>query len=246
MKSKLLVLSLALVSMSIEAQWSAGIATIGSATPYKGLSSETIVIPIVSYEGERLLWRGPSIQYKLTGLNRNEPSFRLSADLAPNELEADKSSALAGIDNRDFSFLIGIRYIYPSRFGEFSALLQTDATNKHDGQRGALNFDRVLLRASDRSWAFTGGVQLEYLSDNYTTYYFGVSQEESFDSGFAEYEVDAVLQGGITLGGYYQFAGNWQVTAQSRWLSLASDIKNSPIVNDSSSIDGFVGLTYQF
>ncbi|WP_371195875.1 MipA/OmpV family protein [Glaciecola sp. SC05] len=246
MKPNTLLLTALLFSTGVHAQWSAGVAGIGSATPYKGLSSESIVIPIVSYEGERVIWRGPSLQYKLSGLKRNQPSLRLSIDLAPNELEAEESIELSGIETRDLSFLAGIRYIHPTEIGEFSAVLQTDITNKHDGIRGAVNFDRVLFSAADRSWALIGGVQVEYLNDRYANYYFGVSEAESIASNFAEYEVDALWQGGLTLGGYYRFAGNWQFTAQTRWLSLATDIKDSPIVDDSSSIDGFVGLTYQF
>jgi outer membrane protein len=246
MKHKYSFLALAFLSGAAHAQWSAGIGAIGSATPYKGLKTEAFVIPIVAYEGERILWRGPSLQYKLTGLNRNEPSLRLSVELAPNELEVDESDELDGIEKRDFSVLAGIRYIYPTAIGEFSAVFQTDITNKHDGQRGAVNFERVLTSAPDRSWALTAGVQVEYLSDNYATYYFGVSQEEANNSEFAQYEVDAVWQGGVTFGGYYRFAESWQVVAQTRWLSLASDIKDSPIVEDSSTLDGFVGVTYQF
>ncbi|MFC4699722.1 MipA/OmpV family protein [Glaciecola siphonariae] len=228
------------------AQWSAGVGAVGSATPYKGLSTEFIVIPIAAYEGERVIWRGPSLQYKITGLNRNEPSLRLSVDLAPNALEADESDELTGIEERDLSFLAGVRYIYPTAFGEFSGVYQTDVSNKHNGQRGALNFERLIASAANRSWAITAGLQLEHLSDNYANYYFGVSQQEAAVSEFSAYDLDAVWQGGVTVGGYYRFANNWQLVAQSRWLSLASDIKNSPIVDGSSTIDGFVGLTYQF
>ncbi|WP_395342558.1 MipA/OmpV family protein [Ningiella sp. W23] len=228
------------------AQWSAGVAAIGSATPYEGLSTESIVIPIVAYEGERLIWRGPSLRYKLTGVKRGEPSLQISVELAPNELEADQSAELVGIEERDISFLAGLRYVHPSKIGEFSAVFQTDITGKHNGQRGALNFQRPLLRDKQGAWVLTGGIQVEYLSDNYADYYFGVSAVEEAASSFSQYRVDDVWQGGITLGGFYRFNDKWQLTAQTRLISLANEVKDSPIVADSATFDGFIGVTYQF
>jgi outer membrane protein len=241
-----LTITTLLTPISAYAEWSYGIAGIGSLTPYKGLDSETRIFPIASYEGERVIWRGPSIQYKLTGLKRGEPSLRMRLDMAPNELEASESRELTGIRDRDFSFLAGISYIYPTQYGELSAMLQTDVTNKHNGQRAAFNFDRVLLQAEKRQWAITAGVQLEYLSDNYADYYYGVSQAEAALSAFAQYEVDAVWQGGLTLGGYYQFNQHWMAVIQTRYLQLDDEITNSPIVSGDYTVDGFVGVTYQF
>jgi len=234
------------ISLPVYAQWSAGVAGIGSIGPYKGLSSESIVVPIAAYEGERLIWRGPSIQYKVSGLNRGEPSLSLSLDLAPNELEADESSELSGIENRDFSVLAGARYSYPTRHGEFSVVLQTDVSGKHQGQRGALNFDRVVLQDPNRQWMVTAGAQIEYLSDKYTDYYFGVSSTEAALSAFSEYKADALWQAGLTLGGFYRFYDDWQVVVQTRYLNLADEVTNSPLVEDDFTVDGFIGVTYQF
>jgi outer membrane protein len=236
----------ALVNTSAHAQWSYGVMGIGSLTPYKGLSSESLVVPIVAYEGERLIWRGPSVQYKLTGLQRGQPSLRVSLELAPNELQANESNELVGIQDRDLSVLGGVRYIYPTAYGEFSAVFQTDLTNTHSGQRGAMNFEPVLFQDASRQWAVTGGVQLEYLSDDYAHYYFGVSAAEAAVSNFTEYQVDAIWQAGLTLGGYYRFNKNWQGIIQTRYLSLADEVSNSPIVDSKYTIDGLIGVTYRF
>jgi outer membrane protein len=241
-----LIATAGLTNSPVYAQWSYGIIGIGSLTPYKGLSSESLVIPVASYEGERVIWRGPSIQYKLTGIPRGKPSWRLSLDMAPNELEANESSELMGIEDRDFSLLAGVRYIYPTQYGELSAVLQTDVSNKHSGQRAAINFERVLFQHQERHWALTAGIQMEYLSDRYADYYFGVSAPEAAASNYAEYQVNAVWQGGITFGGYYQFTENWQGIIQTRYLRLADEVTNSPIVTDDYTVDGLMGITYQF
>lgn len=241
-----LMVTTGLASRPADAEWSYGVVGIGSLTPYKGLGSESMLIPIASYEGERVIWRGPSIQYKLTGLQRGQPSVRLSLDLAPNELEASESAELSGIQDRDFSLLAGIRYIYPTQYGELSAVFQTDVTHRHSGQRGAINFERVLFQHDKRQWAVTAGIQLEYLSDNYANYYFGVSQGEAAFSNFVEYQADAVWQAGLTLDAYYRFNENWQALIQTRYLRLAGEVINSPIVDDNYTVNGLIGVTYQF
>jgi outer membrane protein len=88
----ILVLSFSLLfSASLMAKWSAGVATIVPSNPYLGTDTEVRVLPIVTYEGERLSWRGPSLSYKLSGFERGEPSFALSLNLAPNQLDTDDS-----------------------------------------------------------------------------------------------------------------------------------------------------------
>lgn len=157
MKRIIIAMALAVVvNTPAHAQWSYGVLGIGFSMPYKATESQSMIVPAAMYDGERVIWRGPSLQYKLTGLQRDEPSFRLSLELAPNELEVE-SDALSGIEDRDFSVLAGFRYIYPTQYGRFSAVFQTDVTNKHNGQRGAANFRRMILQGEKRQWAITAG-----------------------------------------------------------------------------------------
>lgn len=245
MKRIIVIIVIALLNTPAYAQWSYGVLGIGLIRPYQGTSSNSIVVPAALYQGERVIWRGPSLQYKLTGLQQSEPSLRLSLEMAPNELEVENSE-LSGIEDRDFSLLAGLRYIYPTRYGQLSAVFQTDVTSTHNGQRGAINFRRVLFEGESRQWAITTGAQLEYLSDSYADYYFGVSEKEATASNFTRYNVDEVWQGGITLGGYYQFNKNWRAIVQTRYLRLADGITNSPIIDEDFTVNGIIGITYQF
>ena len=43
---------------------------------------------------------------------------------------------------------------------------------------------------------------MEYLSAGYVDYYFGVDLDEQHNPTFSQYQVDSVVQLGITLGGY--------------------------------------------
>jgi outer membrane protein len=140
-----------LFSPLLLAQWSAGVATIFPSNPYIGTDTEIKVLPIVTYEGKRLSWRGPSLAYKLTGFEYDEPSFALSVNLAPNELDTDDSDRLDGIKDRDFSFMFGASYTHPLDFATLSISLETDISNKHQGQRAVVGFQRTLLLMQNAS-----------------------------------------------------------------------------------------------
>jgi outer membrane protein len=234
------------MSSPLLAKWSGGIATIVPSSPYLGTDTEIRVLPILTYEGERLSWRGPSLAYKLSGLKRGEPSFSLNLGLAPNKLDTDDSDSLEGINNRDFSFMLGGTYTHPFDFATLTLSIETDISNKHQGQRAVIAGQKTLLTHKQRKWAVNLGIQLEYLSADYANYYFGVDADEQANSAFSQYNVDSVVQPGVTLGGYYLINQQWNLVANLRWQTLPSDIKNSPIVDGSSAVNGFFGLLYSF
>ena len=235
-----------LFSPMLLAQWSAGVATIFPSNPYLGTDTEIKVLPIITYEGKRLSWRGPSLAYKLSGLEMGEPSFALSLNLAPNELDTNDSDRLNGIKDRDFSFMLGVNYSHPLDFATVSVSFETDISNKHQGQRAVVGLQRPLLTHPKRKWMINLGAELEYLSADYADYYFGVDADEQNNSVYSQYQVGSVFQPGVTLGGYYQINKHWNMVANLRWQSLPGDVKNSPIVDGSGALNGFFGLLYAF
>ncbi len=246
MKNILVLFFSLLFSTSLLAQWSGGVATIIPSSPYLGTDTEMRVLPIISYEGERFSWRGPSLAYKVTGVQRGEPSFVLSLNLAPNQLDTDESDRLEGINDRDFSFMFGASYTHPFDFATVSVSLETDVSNKHQGQRAVVGVQRTLFAHAQRKWMVNLGAELEYLSADYANYYFGVDLDEQQNSIFSQYQLGSVVQPGVTLGGYYQINQKWNLVANLRWQTLSSDVENSPIVEGSGALNGFFGLLYAF
>ncbi len=181
--------------------------------------------------------------YKLSGFERGEPSIGLSVNLAPNELDINDSDKLNGIKDRDFSFMFGVNYSHTLDFATISVSLETDISNRHQGQRAVVGLERTLFTHPKREWMINLGAELEYL---YADYYFGVDADEQNNSVYSQYEVGSVLPLGVTLGGYYQINKQWNMVANLRWQSLPSDVKNSPIVDGSGAVNGFFGLLYAF
>jgi outer membrane protein len=190
-----------LFSSSLLAQWSGGVATIVLSNPYLGTDTEIRVLPIITYEGKRLSWRGPSLAYKLSGFGRSEPSFSLSLNLAPNQLDTVDSDRLDGINDRKFLFMFGANYTHPFDFATALVSIETDISNKHKGHRAVVGLQKPLFAAAKRKWIVNLSVELEYLSNDYADYYFSIDLQEQANSVYSQYQVGSVMQPGVTLGG---------------------------------------------
>ena len=60
------------------------------------------------------------------------------------------------------------------------------------------------------------------------------------------YAGDETLNVKAELGFIRPFRNGWTFLAQADWESLGSEIIDSPIVNESDSLGGFVALAYTF
>lgn len=227
-------------------QWSAGAVGILQSTPYSGGESGATVFPAIAYQGEKLVLRGPFADYYLVGSERALPSVSITVGLGPNQLEVDGDATLLGIEDRNGSVLGGVKVAYAIWGGTISASLTTDLTNEHQGQRALLAWQRPVLSATNRRWQLFAGAELEYLSEDYANYYFGISDTEANQSRFSTYTSGSVIQPSLTLSGYYNISENWQVIGNLGWQFLASDIKESPIVDQSGVPTGLIGIIYNF
>lgn len=151
-------------------------------------------------------------------------------------------SEFTTLDDRDFSMLAGIEY--SAYFGRHELQLQylSDATGTHDGEQ---------IKAALTS-TYTGHktqvditVGLTWKSDEYLTYYYGLSANEA-PQRIGAYELDSGTNKMIRFG--WQRAINekwrWQLTLQ--YEHLDSEISNSPIVEKEYVYTGFIGTVYDF
>lgn len=227
-------------------QWSAGPVGILQASPYAGGESGLMIFPGVAYQGEKFSLRGPFADYYVYGSAREDIAIAVTLALGPNQLEVDGDQALAGIEDRDSGLLGGVRLEYGIWDGTASLALQSDVTDESGGQRIVAGWQKPLFESDPRKWMFSAGVQVEWISDDYADYYFGVSEAEAAASRFNAYEASSVVQPSLTFAGYYNFDENWQFIYNLDWQFLASDIENSPIVDQSSVASGVIGLVYNF
>ncbi|MGI9201267.1 MAG: DUF2141 domain-containing protein, partial [Woeseiaceae bacterium] len=88
-----------------------GAGVIGQSSPYLG-SDTTVLqpIPAITYNGERLQWLGPTVQYGLLGVGKSR--LALSASYRVGAYEEDDSPALAGLGDRESTLMAGLGFRY--------------------------------------------------------------------------------------------------------------------------------------
>lgn len=246
MKKILTVAVLLLLAAGAQAQWSAGVIGLGQSNPYIGGKTGVDVFPVVAYQGEKLVWRGPFLDYFVMGTSRSDESFSVNIAFAPADFDPDGDVNLIGIEERKNSVMAGFTYNQALWTGTISASLQTELTNRHQGQRATVGWQKAIARHTEFKWQITAGIELEYISADYADYYYGVSATEAANSSFDAYDVGGVVQPQATVGGFYRFAESWQLIANIGLQRLDSKVQDSPIIDADWVADGFVGVVYNF
>jgi MipA family protein len=98
--------------------------------------------------------------------------------------------------------------------------------------------DRVML---------TARIGATYADDDYMQNYFGVSGEQSADSGFREFDAEAGFKDVFAeIGLKAQLDAHWDVRGSVRYSRLVGDAADSPIVETEDQFTGLVGVSYKF
>jgi outer membrane protein len=87
---------------------------------------------------------------------------------------------------------------------------------------------------------------MEYSSENYNDYYYGVSRKEARRSGLNSYDADDGWSPYLELTASYKFAADWNVYATGRYHRLSDEVKDSPMVDKSWTGLMSMGVTYSF
>ncbi len=110
--------------------------------PYRAFDDKARVLPLLVYANDYLSVLGPVVDVKLP--SSGPLSFRLRARYAGEGYEADDSSYLAGMEERDASFWLGAAASWRNEIANLSAELLADISGNSKGSRFRLQADRRL------------------------------------------------------------------------------------------------------
>ncbi|MCC5855067.1 MAG: MipA/OmpV family protein [Idiomarina sp.] len=232
------------VSASAQDRWSVGAGMISADANYRGQTSDVFVVPAISYEGERLYFRGIELGYNLNDDRRSQWTW--VASWAPFRFKPAENDdlALQQLDRRNFRIETGLSYRTFGRWGEFRGQALLNARNLSSGERGSLTYTFPLSR-QPQNWQFGPSLTLAYLSGRYIDYYYGVSNEEAVRSGLPVYEASAAWNTSLGLGGFYRFNDRWSVFGNLTRTFVDSEIRNSPMTEDRNSRNIIIFVTYR-
>jgi outer membrane protein len=218
-----------------------GAGVIGRGSPYVGSDSNVLwAIPAITYNGERLQWLGPNLQFGLAGTGRWRVAA--SASYRIGVYEESDSPALAGLGDRDGTLMagLGLRYEFPGGVN-FLMRYEHDVLDGNGGTataRVSKSFQAGPLRIAPQ-------VEANWLSADLADYDYGVPASAATLSRPA-YSAGSSISYAIGFSSFVELTENWRILLNLSTEFLPDEIANSPIVGDDRVVQGFAALTYVF
>jgi len=219
-----------------------GVGVIAKTSPYRDAKTWNIQpIPAISYIGDRLQILGLTARCGI--LDWGDFALAATASYRFGAYREKDSSYLQWMGNRRDTVLGGLalQYKLPEGF-KLSAGYEHDLLDRTGGGTGHFgvgkSFQPNLLTISPQ-------ITVNWLTDKLADYEYGVSPAQARTDRPAYHPDNAVnLEVGITL--FRELYKNWQIILSSSVVFLPSNLKSSPIVEQSQVFKSFAAVTRRF
>jgi outer membrane protein len=220
----------------------AGAGVIGRGSPYVGSDSNVLkAIPAITYNGERLQWLGPTVQYGFAGTGRWR--IAASASYRIGVYEEDDSPALAGLGDRDGTLMAGLALRYELPGGaNLSLSHERDVLDRIGGTESKIRISKAFQASRLR---ISPQLQANWMSADLVNYDYGVPSFAATESRPA-YTPGSTVSYNAGFTGFVELTENWQLMLNLSVEFLPREIENSPIVDDDRVAQGFAAITYVF
>jgi outer membrane scaffolding protein for murein synthesis (MipA/OmpV family) len=159
------------------------------------------------------------------------------------ERDSDDHDQIEGLDNVPWAAEAGLGVGYEQRNWRVFTDVRYGFVG-HNAWVGEVGADGIAYPVEGLT--LTLGPRLEFGDDRFASTYFGISAQESVDSGLPQFQADGgVLGAGLELGARYLFNERWGVEGAAGWQRLMNDAADSP-VTETGSEDQYsvrVGIT---
>ncbi|MDQ7732105.1 MipA/OmpV family protein [Halomonas sp. SpR1] len=229
-----------------DSSWEIGLGVVSSQEAYTGMDSDIMPLPIVAFENSYIQLSVPELSVKLPSYelsDSNEFNFSIFGRYDFLGYEEGDARILKGMEDRDGGFWAGFKTEWQNSFADISAKFATEAAG--DSKGSSFNL------AIEKTWYFKENFMLtprlaaNWLDSHYIDYYYGVRKNEvTVGRGYYNGEAGVNVEIGV-LGGYV-FEQKHFVLLDVGITSLASEIKNSPLVDSSTESSIALGYLYRF
>lgn len=226
--------------------WGLGVGAVSSQQPYKGIDRDSEVLPLIYFENEYLRVFGPTAEIKLPGLEISDTQqldFSLVGEYDFSGYDDDDARVLEGMSDRKGGFWAGAKVEWRNDLADVSAEWLGDVSGNSKGQRFTLGLER--------SWRIGEHIMLTprlaaiWQDEKYVDYYFGVRENEARIDR-AAYDGKSGINTEFGVRGNYMFDDHHSVFLDLKATSLANEIKDSPLVDQSSENSVLFGYLYRF
>lgn len=226
--------------------WGLGVGAISSQQPYTGIDRENMALPLIYFENEYVRVFGPNAELKLSQLEISDAQqldFSLVGQYDFSGYDADDARIFDGMSDRKSGFWAGVKVEWHNELADVRAEWLSDVSGNSKGQRFSLGLERT--------WTLGEHIMLTpqltaiWQDKKYVDYYFGVRDSEARIDR-AAYDGKSALNTEFGIRGNYMFDKRHSLFLDVKATSLASEIKNSPLVDRSTDSSVLFGYLYRF
>ncbi|WP_434604915.1 MipA/OmpV family protein [Pseudomonas sp. Z4-7] len=226
--------------------WGLGVGAVSSQQPYEGIDRDSEVLPLIYFENEYLRVFGPTAEIKLPGLEISDTQqldFSLVGEYDFSGYDDDDARILEGMSDRKGGFWAGAKVQWRNDLADVSAEWLGDVSGNSKGQRFTLGLER--------SWRIGEHIMLTprlaaiWQDEKYVDYYFGVRENEARIDR-AAYDGKSGINTEFGVRGNYMLDDHHSVFLDLKATSLANEIKDSPLVDQSTENSVLFGYLYRF
>lgn len=228
---------------AVAGTWSLGASALGDVNAYRGYDNKILPVPIVSYDSDDFYFKSLTAGYYLWKDSSNK--FSVTATYIPFGFDPDDSDdhQMKRLNKRRGTLMGGLAYSHVEDWGTLRATFNGDVLNNSNG----LVADAAYLYPIHQdNWALVPGFGVMWSSSNQNDYYYGVTKGESRRSGLSSYSADDSFSPYAEISARYNFTRDWQGFFTGRYIRLADEVKDSPMVDKSYTAIVWTGVTYSF
>ncbi|WP_435978945.1 MipA/OmpV family protein [Psychrobacter sp. DM4] len=225
-----------------DAELSVGINVLYANSAYDLDDEQVRVLPGVFYDNNKYYARGAQVGAYIVNDGTNQ--LAAYAQLAGSEFDPDDANgALQGLDKRKSSAAAGLSYLRRTPVGGFRIQAATDVLDRSGGTTARLTY---LARITKNKLTVYPSIGFEYNDDDYNEYYYGVSDEESADTGVDAYKSNSSLNPYVNVSANYDFNDRFAGFFNQSLSYLPNEQYDSPMVDSRTDATTTLGLLYKF
>lgn len=231
-------------------RWGLGLGAVAMATPHAGRGTRYMPLPIITYDSERLFFRGATGGIHLFDNDLLSIDFIAQGDF--DGIDADdfgrRELALNGLDrdlldDRDDSVEAGFDIGLQGRFGKLDLQMASDVLDASGGYRANAEYGYP-IRLGERA-TVTPTIGLSWLSADRADYYYGTLDTE-VARGVVKYRPGAAVIPKVGLDLEYTFSDKWLLFGSVSYQSLPTKLGDSPLLESDHGGDLMIGVLRAF
>jgi outer membrane protein len=228
-------------TMELSGKAGLGMAVHAGTSPYAGVDQVLDTVPLYVFEGDRFYIHSyrAGIKFPASQYAHAEAFIARRFEGFPYE---ETPPSLAGMEQRNPGLDGGIAYRYDGPLGIAVVQFTNDISTESNGREITLGYG---YRWHTGPMTISPYFTLAHRSTDLNNFYYGVRADEA-TSQRPEYTAGDGYNFGLGLYGQYDVTRNWKLLAGIGAEHLSSEIRDSPIVDKTWLMSGYLGVIYDF